>query len=234
MILDSVKDRFDRLLVTDFDGTITAVDFYERVVAHLRGQEIPNYWEQYTRGELTHFQALQAIFAELRVDEARLIEIAEEVNLEESLPKDVQRLRDAGWGMVVVSAGSSWYIDQLFGRRDINVPIISNPGSVSGSNGLQMRLDRDSHFFCEEVGIDKAGVVRWALTNFERVAFAGDGRPDAVAAACVAPDLRFARGWLADHLQSTGVEFHPFERWSQVVDQLVDGSSKSVPRLEQD
>jgi 2-hydroxy-3-keto-5-methylthiopentenyl-1-phosphate phosphatase len=52
--------------------------------------------------------------------------------------------------------------------------------------------------------------------------FAGDGRPDLAPSSLVAPGRRFARGWLAHHLEKTGEPFHPFETWSQIADRLLE------------
>ena len=65
-------------------------------------------------------------------------------------------------------------------------------------------------------------IVQDALNRSDRVAFAGDGRPDLRSALVVRPQLRFARGWLADALGERGEGFHPFECWSQIADQLQD------------
>ena len=221
MELDALVDQFNKLLVTDFDGTITAVDFFERVLEQLLGREYPDYWQQYVRGEITHFDALNSIFGELRVGQEQLLQIAESVGLQASFADDVQRLQTGGWGVIVVSAGSKWYIEQLFERRGVRLPIVSNPGEVSPEGSLQMSLDRESRFFNREIGIDKAGVVRWALQNFEQVAFAGDGRPDVAAAELVVDDRRFARGWLAEHFATQCTPFVRFEFWSQVADKLL-------------
>jgi 2-hydroxy-3-keto-5-methylthiopentenyl-1-phosphate phosphatase len=211
----------EKLLISDFDGTITAVDFFQRVLEQLYGQEYPDYWDQYVRGEITHFEALNGIFGELRVGHERLLQIAESVGLEESFAADVERLYDAGWGVIVVSAGSQWYIQRLFERRGVGLPIVSNPGEISSNGSLQMRLDHTSPFFCREIGVDKAAVVRWGLDRFSEVAFAGDGRPDVRAAELVSAGKRFARGWLAEYFSSQRKAFVPFSRWSQVVDGIL-------------
>jgi hypothetical protein len=54
-------------------------------------------------------------------------------------------------------------------------------------------------------------VTRWqdALNRSDRVAFAGDGRPDLKPALAVRPQSRFARGWLAEALSERSEKFHP-------------------------
>jgi 2-hydroxy-3-keto-5-methylthiopentenyl-1-phosphate phosphatase len=56
------------LLVTDFDGTMTRHDFYKLAAKSLLPPDIPDYWARYRAGQMTHFEALQAIFASIRAD----------------------------------------------------------------------------------------------------------------------------------------------------------------------
>jgi 2-hydroxy-3-keto-5-methylthiopentenyl-1-phosphate phosphatase len=64
-------------------------------------------------------------------------------------------------------------------------------------------------------GISKRAVVEDQLSRGATVAFAGDGRPDAAPALLVPPERRFARGWLARHLEQRGQRYNPFEIWSE-------------------
>jgi 2-hydroxy-3-keto-5-methylthiopentenyl-1-phosphate phosphatase len=85
------------------------------------------------------------------------------------------------------------------------------------------RYDEHHHAGCafrRTTGVNKLAIVQDALRRSDCVAFAGDGRPDLKPALMVEPHLRFARGWLAEALSKRGEGFHPFERWSQIVDQL--------------
>ena len=68
--------------------------------------------------------------------------------------------------------------------------------------------------------MSKVEIVWDALNRSDRAAFAGDGRPDLEPALPVNPQLRFARGWLAEALRECGEKFHAFERRSQIGDQL--------------
>jgi 2-hydroxy-3-keto-5-methylthiopentenyl-1-phosphate phosphatase len=70
------------------------------------------------------------------------------------------------------------------------------------------------------LGVNKLAIVRDALDRSEKVAFAGDGRPDLAPALLVPPGRRFAKSWLAKKLTELGEGFHPFERWSEVARKL--------------
>jgi hypothetical protein len=43
----------------------------------------------------------------------------------------------------------------------------------------------------------------------------------------VAPELRFARGWLAETLATKGAPFRPFDRWSEITDMLLDADARA-------
>jgi hypothetical protein len=58
------------------------------------------------------------------------------------------------------------------------------------------------------VGIDKAAVVRDALTRYKKVAFAGDRPPGTEPALLVAPSLRCAHRFLAQALDTRGEPSH--------------------------
>jgi 2-hydroxy-3-keto-5-methylthiopentenyl-1-phosphate phosphatase len=88
-----------------------------------------------------------------------------------------------------------------------------------------MELPTTSPFFSPTVGIDKAAVVRAGIAQGRRVAFAGDGYPDADAARLVSAEFRFARGDLAGLLAREGLRFRRFERWSEIAEWLCRDST---------
>ncbi len=81
-----------------------------------------------------------------------------------------------------------------------------------------MTLPLESKFLSRSTGIDKLAVVKNAVATSDVVAFAGDGRPDLDPSLLVKPELRFARGWLAETLLQRGETFRPFERWSEIAE----------------
>jgi 2-hydroxy-3-keto-5-methylthiopentenyl-1-phosphate phosphatase len=142
------------------------------------------------------------------------------MELDVSFAESARALKDSGWEIVIASAGCDWYIRYLLKKAKVSVLVHANPGVFDPERGLQMSLPERSAFFSPMTGINKLEVVRDALNRSDRVAFAGDGRPDIKAALTVRPQLRFARGWLAEALSERGEKFHPFERWSQIADYL--------------
>ncbi len=208
------------VLISDFDGTMTSRDFYSLVSEQLLTPETPDYWAQYQNGETTHFEALRNIFAAVPAGEDAFAELAQQTGLDPDLPTQVKALRDAGWEVIVVSAGCRWYIEKLLTQQGLDLPIHASPGRIEQGR-LIMELPSDSPYLSVQTGIDKAAAVRAALARGARVAYAGDGPVDLKPALLVPPQLRFARDSLAQALRDQGERFRPFERWSDIAQALL-------------
>jgi 2,3-diketo-5-methylthio-1-phosphopentane phosphatase len=217
-----VSEPTRKVLVSDFDGTMTRRDFYQLVAERLLPPGTPDYWAEYRAGRLTHFEALNAYFAAAVPDEAALHEIVRDMGLDPDLRDAVGRLRSSGWSVVVASAGCDWYIRRLLHEAGVVLQVHANPGKVVNSR-LVMELPRTSPVFCPSTGIDKPGVVRLALVTHDVVAFAGDGPPDLEPARLVRPGLRFATGYLAEELERLGEGLRRYASWSEVARALAEG-----------
>jgi len=218
---NSLENRVKNVLVSDFDGTMTRRDFFKLAIQQLLPPDGPNFWGEYRAGRITHFVALQRYFAEIRATEAEVHAVVDQMELDPGLPQALADLRQAGWKVVVTSAGCDWYIRRLLAQAGVDVEVHSNPGRWVPGSGLQMELPVGSPFLSSTLGIDKALVVRHHLEQDRTAAFAGDGFPDEEAALLVPGCLRFARNDLADVLKQKGETFHPFDNWSQIARQLL-------------
>lgn len=207
-------DASTKILVSDFDGTMTRRDFYQLVLERVpRGT--PDSWGEYLAGRMTHFDAINAVFGAYRPGEEALIALTHQMGLDEGLHRGVESLQRHGWTVIVASAGCSWYIDRLLREAEVEVMVHANPGDIEDGR-LVMSLPRESPYFSPETGIDKRGLVQDALNSGADVAFAGDGPPDLVPALLVPENLRFATGFLAEELSRRGLGFQPFTRWEEV------------------
>lgn len=210
-----------RVFVTDFDGTLTRRDFFWLVVERFRPAHLERFWEGYRNGSLTHFEALAGIFANLPVSEADMDDLLACAEPDPDLASWVSRLHDAGWLVVVASAGCEWYIRRILAHGKVDLPVFANPGTFRPGEGLIMTRPTESPFHSPTLGIDKAGLVRHHLDRGSVVAFAGDGFPDIDAARLVRPGLRFARADLATALEREQLPHRRFERWGEVAEVLL-------------
>lgn len=211
----------DSIFVSDFDGTITDNDFYALILERHTEPGAPDYWARYRAGEITHFEAMKLIFSHAPSEPGKLEDLLASTHPDPQFGAAARRLRDAGWDLTIVSVGSSWYIDRILERAGVTATVHANPGAIRNGQGLVLELPRSSPFFSPQVGIDKSAVVRDALARYRRVAFAGDGPPDIAPALLIAPGMRYARGFLAREMSRRNEPFQRFERWSEVVDNLV-------------
>lgn len=209
-----------KILVSDFDGTMTDRDFF-RLALECLPQTAASFWEDYEQGKISHFQALATIFSGLRCPESKIISLLTEMGLSKGITADCRRLHREGWRLIIASAGCAWYIEKLLSPLGIEAEIHANPGHFSKQEGLIMQLPFSSPFFCRETGIDKTRLVQTTLGQ-GLVAFAGDGRPDLGPALLVHPSLRFAKGRLAEELTNKGESFQPFRSWSEMIDKLLE------------
>lgn len=205
-----------RILVTDFDGTLTQHDFYELVAAKLLPADAPDFWGELRAGRKTLFETLAAMFAYVPAGEERFVALTHEAGFEPDLKKWVALLQEAGWEVVVVSAGCRWYIDRLFREAGVELEVIANPGHINAEGRLIMERAADNRFPSHETGVSKSGVVRSYQERGYTVAYAGDGPPDLEAALLVDPELRFARSDLAQRLEQRGESYRSFSRWREV------------------
>ena len=211
----------EKILVSDFDGTMTSHDFY-RVALEYLPVSAASIWERHERKEIGLFDALAAIFTQLRFSEAQMEVLLKRVELDVGIKKACNRLLDHGWRLVIASAGCAWYIEKLLTPLKIEAEIHANPGHFSEQGGLIMELPVASPYCCRETGIDKTRLVH-AVLDHSIVAFAGDGPPDLAPALLVPPSLRFAKGVLAEELKERGEGFKRFQSWSEMVNSLLNG-----------
>lgn len=214
-----------KVLVTDFDGTMTANDFYRLAAARLLPADALAPWGEYRAGRITHFEALRRIFGRIRAPEEDVQALVADMGPDPLLAAEVRRLRDHGWDVVVASAGCAWYIETVLLRAGLAVGtdlhVHANPGTYAPQQGLCMRPPEGSPFFSLETGVDKAAVVRFHRRRGAVVAFAGDGFADREAALETDPGLRFARADLAAALDEEGQAYRPFARWADVTRALL-------------
>lgn len=218
-----VDDFLPNVLVSDFDGTMTRHDFYLLAIESLIPAGCPDYWAEFRDGRKTHFEALQHYFASITASEEEVQHVLQQMELDPGLATAVFDLKRAGWDVVITSAGCDWYIHRLLNQAEVSLKVYANPGSFEPGHGLHMSLPTDSAFLSKTLGVNKTQVVQHLLNSGRRVAFAGDGFPDAEPARLVDESLRFARGDLSRVLESDGLRYRPFEIWSDIARGLLKG-----------
>ncbi len=213
-----------RVFITDFDGTMTRHGVVDLVRTRYANPVTDAAWSGYERRQLSHYDAVAAIFSQLRLNENDLAGFLAATGLDPALPAVFHLLHKQGWQVVVASAGCEWYIRKILEPHGLAPLVFANPGDYTEATGLRMAFPKPGNFVCRETGIDKVAIVNAALRSGAVVAYAGDGGPDWEPIQLVPPRLRFARGWLAGELKSQNIDFEEFANWDQIAFKVANGA----------
>ncbi len=207
-------------LVTDFDGTVSADDFFTMIARRYLTPKDLEPWNLYMKGQISHFEALNAVFAKIRIPETELIEFVKTIPLDESFAETAVYCAEKRIPVYICSAGCDYYINILLGRliECCHINLITNSGIYSPQTGLVMSAPHGSLFYDKNVGISKAGVVSYLQSRGTAVVFCGDGPPD-VCPARIAQTV-FAKKYLLDKCREENIITRPFHSFRDVLTYL--------------
>lgn len=214
-------DKGKKVLISDFDGTIIKKDFFWYIIEKLMTEEDVQPWKDYLAGKITHFEALNRIFAKIHINEEELHKIILEIPVEECFTELVEFCNDNNIDIYIVSAGADYYINVILDFLGIknSVNLIANESIYSPKTGLHMtKLADDSVFYSENYGISKEAVMKFLKSKYELTVFAGDGTPDYNAA--LFADVVFARGTLLELCKEHNIDFTVLDSYCRVFDYL--------------
>src|SRR5215510_9295131 len=122
-----------KIFVSDYDGTITNNDIYSLLAERYVPAGTPDYFAQYVEGRITHFDAMAAYFAFMPTEEQQIEELLAASDADPDLGESAALLERAGWELLVVSAGCSWYVERLLRRAGVVATVYANPGRLEKS-----------------------------------------------------------------------------------------------------
>ena len=202
------------VFVSDFDGTLTGNDFYKILSEAYLKEKYPPLFKAWKRGEMKDREYLSYIFNNISRTEAEIDEDIINIPLDPFAKAFIENIKAAGGDFIIVSAGTSYYIDRVLKHHNIEgVKVYSNNG-VFKESGLYFDLDEKDEFYSDRYGIDKLLVVEKIKQQYKKVFFAGDSGPDVKPA--LISDVVFAKGELVQLLEKEKAEFIEFKDFSQL------------------
>lgn len=208
----------DFAFISDFDGTLTKKDFYKILSETYLKEEFLPLFKAWKNGEMKDRDYLSYVFNNVKRSEVEIDEDILNIPFDPFAKEFIEKVKAAGGDFIVVSAGTSYYIDKVFEKHNIEgVNVYSNKGIFKDS-GIHFDLDENSEFYSDRYGIDKLTVVEKLKANYKKIFYAGDSEPD-VKPALVA-DVVFAKGELVELLKQEKKEFIEFENFSEAWDKL--------------
>lgn len=202
------------VFVSDFDGTMTHRDFYQVVMDRHQNSWGKDHLPDLNDGSMSVLEFLSNLFKRLDCNEEEIFEDILAIPFDDTSISFIRKVLASGGDFVILSAGTSYYIERLLKQKGIHgVTVIANPG-VYKNRGIHMLPDPSSPYYSESHGIDKARVVEDIRKSYGKLFFAGDSRPDLKAA--LLADRTYAKGHLQSMLLKRKHNFVPFSSFEEI------------------
>ncbi|KNY28263.1 MtnX-like HAD-IB family phosphatase [Pseudobacteroides cellulosolvens] len=202
------------LFISDFDGTLTDEDFYYIIMKKFLGDKGREIYRDWTNGKMTVFEFLKTIFGSTNESEEEIIKAVMDIKFDTYAKDLIKSIEEANGEFMILSAGCSYYIHKLLEHLDIkNIKVITNNG-VYEDGKINMTADKNSPFYSETYGVDKALVAEHYKSMYPKLYYAGDSEPDFRASRKA--DIVFARGHLQKMLRDSGDDFVAVENFNEV------------------
>ena len=202
-----------RLIVVDFDGTITERDTLDEMCQTYAPEEWAAAESDLTQRTMTLREVIAAEFAPIRGDHDTIVsETVGRARVRAGFAEFVQAAEEAGDRVVVVSSGFESVIRPILEREGLGrLEVVAHDVRFTPEGGIvEFRHGEPCPVCGEEC---KRSVVD-QMRNGHEVAYVGDGYSDRCAAQ--AADVRFARRTLASYLDREGVDYTPFDDFTSV------------------
>lgn len=214
------------IFVSDFDGTITKIDFYKIILdRYLQGYGV-RISEEWKQGRYTDIEYLSLIYQSANRTQDQLMQDILSIELDNYLETFIKNIQNSDGDFLILSGGTSYYIERLLDYKGIkNIPIISNKG-IFKNNGIHILLDKENKYYSDYYGIDKTKVISDLKAKYGKVYFAGNSNPDVAPAKHA--DITFATGKLIELLSNVGIPFISFENLKDIENSLI---SKGIVKI---
>ena len=205
--------------VSDFDGTISEVDFYSLVIEKYfpEGRELFQRWKA---EEILDIDFLQKVFLSINQDEEQIINEITSMPIDDYVPNFIKEVQKNGGDFFILSAGTDYYIHHFLKKYHIQgVKVFSNKGYFHEKN-IHLNIDKDHEHFSIRYGIDKSKVITQLNDQYEHVYFIGDSEPDSHPAKHAV--ITFAKGALQRILKEQNTQFIPVNTFKEVEQYFID------------
>ena len=207
-----------RLIVVDFDGTITERDTLDEMCRIYAPEQWAAAEGDLQQRTMTLREVIAAEFAPIKGDHDTIVsETVDRAQIRAGFADFVQAAERAGDRIVVVSSGFVSVIRPVLEREGLgHLEVIAHDVRFTPDGGV---VDFRHGEPCPVCGEECKRSVVDAMRDGREVAYVGDGYSDRCAAQ--AADIRFARRTLAQHLDREGVGYIWFDDFATVKDELL-------------
>ncbi len=202
------------LFVADFDGTITAQDFYKQIMYRYEHNKIFSDYKK--RGVELLVDVLQGA----NLTEKEFLKEVKHIPTDPHFPSFCSFIKKIGGDLIILSAGCRYYIEKKLSMMGIeDVKIIANDG-VFENGRFKFLKNKDERFYCKTYGIEKYKVISFYKPKYDSLFYAGDSFVDFKA--CKICDVRFAKKNLAKILSMFCLDFYEFKNFKDIENILIN------------
>ncbi|MCM1265705.1 MAG: MtnX-like HAD-IB family phosphatase [Candidatus Gastranaerophilales bacterium] len=210
----------EKILVSDFDGTITKKDtlstFLEEY-ADSKWLDIENDWRD---GKFGSQECLIRQFALVPKLNPKLIDkFLETVEIDEWFIPFCKRAREIDMPVVILSDGLDYFINKILEKNKIDfINVITNHAYFNEYEKFILEFPNDSKHCSNNAGTCKCKVVKSLKKLYKTVYYVGDGASDF----CVSkePDVVFAKAGLAEHCKKNNIKYIEYRNYKKLIEQL--------------
>lgn len=203
------------LFITDFDGTVTAQDFFIQIIYKYKPEQA--FFKTAKRG----VEMLSDVFSNLNLTEAEILKEISFVALDPSFADFVKFIKEIGGEVLILSAGAHYYVENRLKMECLNddVKIIANESFYnSADGGIKLVKNEKSEFYDEIFGINKLKIVQHYKKEYATLAYAGDSYVDFDA--CRLCDFKFAKNKLDNILNMFFIKHNKFDNFNEIKEVL--------------
>ena len=210
----------EKILVSDFDGTITKKDTLSKFLedyADPKWLDIENDWRD---GKFGSQECLVRQFALVpRLCPELIDEFLETVEIDEWFIRFCTKAREHSMPVVILSDGLDYFINKILERHNIDfINVITNHAYFNEYGKFILEFPNDSKHCTNGAGTCKCKVVKNLKKLYKTVYYVGDGASDF----CVSkvPDIVFAKAGLAEYCDNNSIKYAKYNNYKTIIETL--------------
>ena len=206
----------DLIIVSDFDGTITAEDSlykFFKDYAKDKWLEVENLWIE---GKIGSMECLKREFELVEGLNKKLIDsYSSTIKLDPYFKNFIEKNHH---NFLIVSDGVDYFIKKILENNHLeNIEVISNHGEFINDK-FELSFPNKNDNCLNKSGTCKCSVIKKLKEKYKKVLYIGDGKSDFCAADKA--DILFAKGSLLKHCKLNNINCIEFENFNDILKYL--------------
>lgn len=206
----------EKIIVSDFDGTITTRDTLSTFLEEYAPKEWLLLEDKWVKGEIGSAECLQKQFGLIKNISPEMIEEFVDTIEIDSYFKEFNEIRlKNNVDFLILSDGLDYFINRILQKHGIkNIDIVSNHAEFINDK-FTISFPNQNNGCIKNSGTCKCDVVKKLRQKYKEIYYIGDGTSDI----CVADksDFLFAKSTLLDYCEKTRLDCIEYGTYKEVV-----------------